>query len=93
MNLTQKRSLVATKMTAQFYLDITKYLLILLFAFGLFRESPGSAVVRPVLIVTAILVIVSASKRAVRNLGRIDEEEQNELQATSLQKEVSGEDK
>ncbi len=47
--------------------------------------------VRPILIVIAIIGPASASKRADRNLGTIDEE-QNEHQTTSIQKEVSSEE-
>ena len=73
-----KKSLTRTKMVAQFYIDMTKYLLVLLFAFGLFHESPQSAIARPILIIVIFAAIVSAGLRAERNMDKIDEEEKKE---------------
>ncbi len=70
-----KKSLTTTKMVAQFYIDMSKYLLVLLFAFCLFHESPQSAIVRPFLIIVALAAIVSAGLRAERNMDKIEQEE------------------
>ena len=70
-----KKSLTTTKMVAQFYIDMSKYLLMLLFAFGLFHEYPQSPIVRPILIIIVFASIVSAGLRAERNMDKIDWEE------------------
>jgi hypothetical protein len=65
-------------MVAQYYIDMSKYLLVLLLAFGLFHESPQSFITRPILIIVCFAGILSAGKRAERNLDRIEEEEEKE---------------
>ncbi len=75
MDTSARKSLTTTKMVAQFYIDMCKYLLMLLFAFGLFQASPQSAIVRPILIIVALAAIVSAGLRAERNMNKIEQEE------------------
>ena len=77
MDNNTKKSLTTTEMVAQFYIDMSKYLLVLLFAFGLFHESPQSAIVRPILIIVALAAIVSAGLRAERAMDRIERQEKN----------------
>ncbi len=93
MDNTPKMNLTTTKMVAQFYMDMSKYLLVLLFAFGLFHESVQSAYVRPILIIVAFASIVSAGKRAERNLDRINDEERRkeDEQGKSLKEGVNNE--
>lgn len=75
MDTSARKSLTTTKMVAQFYIDMSKYLLMLLFAFGLFHEYPQGAIIRPILIIVALAAIVSAGLRAERAMGMIDQEE------------------
>ena len=75
MDNNTKRSFTATKMVAQFYIDMSKYLLVLLFAYGLFHESQQTAIVRLFLIIVALAAIVSAGLRAERAMDRIDRQE------------------
>ena len=75
MDTSARKSLTTTKMVAQFYIDMSKYLLVLLFAYGLFHESQQTAIVRLFLIIVALAAIVSAGLRAERAMDRIDRQE------------------
>ena len=74
MNPETKKSSVVRRILAQFYLDMTKNLLVLLFAFGLFDKSVQSTVGKPLLMILALAVLMSAAARAQYNVDRIDEQ-------------------
>ncbi len=92
MDNSPKRNLAATKMVAQFYIDMSKYLLVLLFAFGLFHESAQSAFVRPILVIVAFASIVSAGMRAERSLNRINDEERRKDDQQGISSKERGSD-
>ncbi len=77
MNPGTKKSFVVRKILAQFYLDMTKYLLVLLFAFGLFDKSMQGTVGKPLLIILTLAALMSAAARAQYNIDRIDEQEKD----------------
>lgn len=79
MNPGRKKSPVARRIIAQFYMDMTKYLLMLLFAFGLFDKSLQGTVAKPLIIILALAALVSAAARAQYNVDRIDEEEKDDV--------------
>ena len=79
MNPGTKKSPVARKIIAQFYMDMTKYLLMLLFAFGLFDKSLQGTVAKPLIIILALAALVSAAARAQYNIDRIDEQEKDDV--------------
>ena len=73
-----KKSPVARRIIAQFYMDMTKYLLMLLFAFGLFDKSLQGTVAKPLIVILALAALVSAAARAQYNVDRIDEQEKDD---------------
>ncbi len=79
MNPETKKSSVVRRILAQFYLDMTKYLLVLLFAFGLFDKSMQGTVGKPLLIILTLAALMSAAARAQYNIDRIDEEEKDDV--------------
>ena len=78
MNPGTKKSSVVRRILAQFYLDMTKYLLVLLFAFGLFDKSMQGTVGKSLLIILTLAALVSAAARAQYNVDRIDEQENDD---------------
>lgn len=77
MNHKTKKSSVVRRILAQFYLDMTKYLLVLLFAFGLFDKSLQGTVARPLFIILTLAALMSAAARGQYNVDRIDEQEKD----------------
>jgi hypothetical protein len=65
-----------TKMAAQFYMDMTKYLLLLMAAFGLFGKELAGTIARPVIIIVALIGVISAAGRAQIFMDRLDQAEE-----------------
>ena len=76
MNDIQQR-LTTRRMVAQFYMDMAKYFLVLICAFGLFA-SPQGSITRVVIYISVVAGIFSAAYRAQYNMNRIDEIEQED---------------
>ena len=68
--------LTTAKMVAQFYLDMNKYLLVLLAAYGLFDTSTQGTIARPVIVIATLIFAISAAVRAKFNMDRVDEGEE-----------------
>ena len=73
--MNNRKSLTTRKFAAQFYSDMSKYLLLLLCAYGLFGANSYLEVARPIYVVLILIFAISAAGRAQCNLDSIDEEE------------------
>ncbi|MFA5073715.1 MAG: hypothetical protein WC539_07445 [Nitrospirota bacterium] len=76
MDNKKQKGLTTRKMVTQFYLDMTKYLLLLLAAYGLFDPSTQGTIAKPLLLIVTLIFIISAALRAQLNMDRIDEREE-----------------
>ena len=75
MHTTPQKSLTTKKMIAQFYMDMGKYLLLMILAYGLFDASTQGTIARLALILTALAGLLGSVVKAQCVMDRIDEEE------------------
>ena len=75
MQTTSAENRERMRMMAQFYLDMSKYLLTLMFAYGLFAKELDGTIARPLIVILTFICMASVGVRAERWLSRIDADE------------------
>lgn len=78
MNTKRQKRLTTRKMVAQYYMDMSKYFLVILIAFSLFDKSTQGTIVRPIVYIVVLLGIFISDYLAHWNLKRIDEVEEED---------------
>lgn len=75
--MSRDNSMITKRMIAQFYMDMAKYLLLLLCAYGLFDQSTQGTLTKPILIVVIDVFMMIAAAMAQCTMDKIDTTEKD----------------